>query len=210
MSECFCWPDCCSEYAQIKVIGIPKGFGVPSAVPGAGCLQIITSVVNHQLSDELAIKRRAMMAIMGMIFNNGLTESAWGDWTLHADSALRTDLSKELSVQASLGYWDPLGFAKHDNKATVVAQAKRCRVADLQHGRVAMTTCIGHIVSEHFCWPGCCSEYAQIMFTGIPNSFGVLSAVPGAGWLQIITFVCNLELSGELAIDRLAMMAIMG
>eukprot|EP00972_Heterocapsa_arctica_P041692 6147562-Heterocapsa_arctica.AAC.1 len=65
VSERFCWPGCCSEYAQIKGIGIPKGFGMLAAVPGAGWLQIITSVVNHELSDEQAIKRLAMMAIMG-------------------------------------------------------------------------------------------------------------------------------------------------
>eukprot|EP00972_Heterocapsa_arctica_P047052 6942549-Heterocapsa_arctica.AAC.1 len=110
--------------------------------------------------------------------DNGLTDSARGDWTLCTDSALRTDLPKELSMQAPLGYWDPLGFAKHHNEATAVAQVMRCCVVDLQHGRVAMLACIGHIVSEYFSWPGCCSEYAQVKYTGIPNGFGVLSAVP--------------------------------
>eukprot|EP00972_Heterocapsa_arctica_P032721 4819660-Heterocapsa_arctica.AAC.1 len=64
---------------------------------------------------------------MGMFFQNGLTGSAWGDWSLYTDSPLRADFSKELGVQAPFGYWDPLGFAKYDNEAIAVAQFKRRR-----------------------------------------------------------------------------------
>jgi len=41
------------------------------------------------LNAELANGRLAMMAIVGMWFQDGLTGSAWGDWALYTDSPLR-------------------------------------------------------------------------------------------------------------------------
>jgi hypothetical protein len=135
-----------------------------------------------------------MMAITGMFFQNGLTGSAWGDWALYTDSPLRADFSKELGVQAPLGFWDPIGLASDE------AIFKRYRVCEIQHGRVAMLACIGYIVPEYFRWPGLISPTAKLSFADIPNGFGALSTVPGAGWLQMITFAGILEvqnLSGE-------------
>jgi len=42
-----------------------------------------------RLNAELANGRLAMMAIIGMFFQDGLTGSAWGDWALYTDSPLR-------------------------------------------------------------------------------------------------------------------------
>merc|ERR1712032_1798985 len=42
-----------------------------------------------RLSAELANGRLAMMAIIGMFFQDGLTGSAWGDWANYTDSPLR-------------------------------------------------------------------------------------------------------------------------
>jgi len=42
-----------------------------------------------KLSAELANGRLAMMAIIGMFFQDGLTGSAWGDWALYDASPLR-------------------------------------------------------------------------------------------------------------------------
>lgn len=41
------------------------------------------------LNAELANGRLAMMAIVGMVVQDGLTGSAWGDWSLFTDSPLR-------------------------------------------------------------------------------------------------------------------------
>ena len=42
-----------------------------------------------KLAAELANGRLAMMAIIGMFFQDGLTGSAWGDWSLYTSSPLR-------------------------------------------------------------------------------------------------------------------------
>jgi len=41
------------------------------------------------LNAELANGRLAMMAIIGMFFQDGLTGSAWGDWSNFTVSPLR-------------------------------------------------------------------------------------------------------------------------
>jgi light-harvesting complex I chlorophyll a/b binding protein 1 len=43
-----------------------------------------------KLNAELANGRLAMMAIIGMFFQDGLTGSAWGDWALYTASPLRS------------------------------------------------------------------------------------------------------------------------
>jgi len=43
----------------------------------------------NKLKAELANGRLAMMAIIGMFFQDGLTGSAWGDWANYTGSPLR-------------------------------------------------------------------------------------------------------------------------
>ncbi|CAE8627286.1 unnamed protein product [Polarella glacialis] len=45
--------------------------------------------LNAKLSAEIANGRLAMMAIIGMFFQDGLTGSAWGDWAVYTASPLR-------------------------------------------------------------------------------------------------------------------------
>merc|ERR1719484_478288 len=87
----------------------------------------------RKLNAELANGRLAMMAIIGMFFQDGLTGQAWGDWSYYTDSPLRA-FESELGVQAPVGYWDPLGFAKDGDKDTFY----RRRCVEVKNGRVAM------------------------------------------------------------------------
>lgn len=50
----------------------------------------------QKLNAELANGRLAMMAIVGMWFQDGLTGSAWGDWSLYTASPLRARESELL------------------------------------------------------------------------------------------------------------------
>ncbi|CAE8741390.1 unnamed protein product [Polarella glacialis] len=62
---------------------------------------------------EIANGRLAMMAIIGMFFQDGLTGSAWGDWALYTASPLR-------AVGSFAGYQAPQ--AEKSGRAAVVAR----------------------------------------------------------------------------------------
>merc|ERR1712217_346201 len=102
---------------------------------GLGSLGISTSIQNpavreKKLAAELANGRLAMVSIIGMFFQDGLTGSAWGDWALYEASPLRsgkfspgfntlpefekpsTGFQGLLGDQEPLGFWDPVGFSK--------------------------------------------------------------------------------------------------
>jgi len=191
-----------------------------------------------RLNAELANGRLAMMAIIGMFFQDGLTGSAWGDWASYTDSPLRA-FESENGVQAPVGFWDPVGFTKDgDEKAF-----KRRREVEIKHGRVSMLATMGYITPEvSGKFPGFLSPINNLKFEDIPNGLGALSKVPLGGWAQILAycFFCELEgfdpkdrepgalgfkppflytkdpalrtrrLNAEIANGRLAMMAIIG
>merc|ERR1712050_286656 len=125
-----------------------------------------------KLSAEIANGRLAMMAIIGMFFQDGLTGSAWGDWALYTASPLRA-FEGELGVQAPVGFWDPANYCA-DGDAEVF---KRRRVTEIKHGRVSMIACLGYIVPEYFKWPGYCSPSSGLAFVDVPNGLGALSKV---------------------------------
>eukprot|EP00971_Amphidinium_carterae_P292605 5808876-Amphidinium_carterae.1 len=66
--------------------------GTPGQAGDFG-FKVITSdneeVVQRKLASELANGRLAMMAIIGMFFQDGLTGSAYGDWANYTGSPLR-------------------------------------------------------------------------------------------------------------------------
>merc|ERR1711869_150020 len=96
-----------------------------------------------KLSAEIANGRLAMVAIMGMFFQDGLTGSAWGDWSSYTASPLRA-FENELGVQPPVGFWDPLGFTADGN----TQDFSRRRTVELKHGRISMLACIGYIWPE--------------------------------------------------------------
>ena len=96
-----------------------------------------------KLAAELANGRLAMMAIIGMFFQDGLTGSAWGDWALYTASPLRA-FENELGVQAPVGFWDPAGFTADGN----VEDFARRRQTEIKHGRIAMLAAMGYITPE--------------------------------------------------------------
>ena len=88
-----------------------------------------------------------------MFFQDGLTGSAWGDWSLYTASPVRAgreskvarnffggestsyasfDPAKELGVQDPIGFWDPLGLSADKDEATF----KRRRAVEIKHGRI--------------------------------------------------------------------------
>merc|ERR1711998_766489 len=185
-----------------------------------------------KLVAENANGRLAMMAIIGMFFQDGLTGSAWGDWALYTASPLRA-FENELGVQAPVGFWDPAGFTADGN----VEDFARRRQTEIKHGRVAMLAAMGYITPEITGkLPGYLSPSAGLKFADIPNGLGAISKVPAAGWAQIVAYCAYCELSqdqsagtaaakgdfgwklltgetklaAEIANGRLAMMAIIG
>ena len=69
--------------------------GTPAAKGDFG-FKVLTSSdpaeKEKKLAAEIANGRLAMMAIIGMFFQDGLTGSAWGDWALYEASPLRASM----------------------------------------------------------------------------------------------------------------------
>merc|ERR1711972_273849 len=145
-----------------------------------------------KLSAEIANGRLAMMAIIGMFFQYGLTGSAWGDWSLYTASPLQA-FENELGVQAPVGFWDPLELSKDGNEGVF----KRRRSVEPKHGRVSMLATMGYMTPEIAGkWPGYLSPSAGLKFQDIPNGLAAISKVPAAGWAQILAYGGYCEYTG--------------
>merc|ERR1719320_1570413 len=259
------WPGYLSPSAGLKFADIPNGLAAVSKVPALGWFQILAwggycelskeeaapgsgdygfklisssdpEVKKRKLSAELANGRLAMMAIIGMFFQDGLTGSAWGDWANYTASPLRA-FENELGVQPPVGFWDPLGLAADGD----VEVFTRRRETEIKHGRVSMLATMGYITPEITGKiPGFLSPSKGLAFADIPNGLGAISKVPPLGWAQIILYCAGCEINGmnnrseapgdfgfkvltsadpeqkknklaaEIANGRLAMMAIIG
>merc|ERR1719265_755636 len=146
-----------------------------------------------KLAAELANGRLAMVAIIGMFFQDGLTGSAWGDWALYTASPLRA-FESELGVQEPVGFWDPLGFTADGD----IASFKRRRSVELKHGRICMLATMGYITPELIGkFPGYLSPSTGLKFEDIPNGLGAVSKVPALGWIQIFAYAAYCELSKD-------------
>merc|ERR1719410_2049778 len=146
-----------------------------------------------KLSAEIANGRLAMVAIIGMFFQDGLTGSAWGDWATYTDSPLRA-FESELGVQPPVGFWDPVGFTKDGD----AADFRRRRTTEIKHGRISMLATMGYITPELTGkFPGSLSPSGGVSFADVPNGLAAISKVPGAGWAQIIAYCAFTELAGS-------------
>jgi hypothetical protein len=146
-----------------------------------------------RLASELANGRLAMFAIMGMFFQDGLTGSAWGDWSNYFDADALKAFENELGVQAPVGFWDPLGLAKDGD----VDSFKRRRETEIKHGRISMLAAMGYITPEVAGkFPGTLSPSQGLKFEDVPNGLKALSVVPAAGWIQILLYMSYCEVSG--------------
>merc|ERR1712207_118412 len=146
----------------------------------------------RRLNAEIANGRLAMMAIIGMFFQDGLTGSAWGDWASYTDSPLRA-FESELGVQEPVGFWDPLGLSADGDSATFL----RRRESEIKHGRISMLATMGYITPELTGkFPGVLSKSEGVSFADIPNGLGAISKVPALGWAQIVLYCAAVEGAG--------------
>merc|ERR1712187_588039 len=122
------------DYANGGVLGVPNASGPMED----------QEAKETKLAAELANGRLAMMAIIGMFFQDGLTGSVWGDWALYTGSPLRA-FESELGVQDPVGFWDPAGFSADGDMAAF----KRRRAVEIKHGRISMYATIGYMVPEY-------------------------------------------------------------
>merc|ERR1712127_590491 len=217
-----------------------SGIGNRTEAPGDFGWKVLTSAdpeeKKKKLAAEIANGRLAMVAIIGMFFQDGLTGSAWGGWASYTDSPLRA-FENELGVQAPVGFWDPAGLAADGD----VEIFTRRRETEIKHGRISMLATMGYITPEIVGkFPGQLSPSRGLNFEDIPNGLGAVSKVPSAGWIQIVLYCAFCEVSGmnnrseapgdfgwnvltsadpeaknkklaaEIANGRLAMMAIIG
>merc|ERR1719203_334529 len=168
------------DFANAGPLGVPNGSGSMAD----------SEARKTKLNAEIANGRLAMMAIIGMFFQDGLTGSAWGNWELYTASPLRA-FESELGVQAPTGFWDPLGYT-NDGSAE---NFQRRRSTEIKHGRVSMYATMGYIFPEYVRFPGLLSPSSGLKFTDVPNGLAALSKVPAAGWLQIFLFVASYEVT---------------
>merc|ERR1712025_975692 len=167
-----------------------------TGTPGDYGWKVLTSAdpaeKTKKLAAEIANGRLAMVAIIGMFFQDGLTGSAWGDWSLYTASPLRA-FESELGVQEPVGFWDPLGFTADGD----VASFKRRRSVEIKHGRICMLATMGYITPEITGkLPGYLSPSAGLKFDDIPNGLAAVSKVPTLGWAQIAAYFGFCEFSG--------------
>merc|ERR1740123_353524 len=173
-----------------------SGMNNRSDAPGDFGWKVLTSAdpeeKNKKLAAELANGRLAMMAIIGMFFQDGLTGSAWGDWATYTGSPLRA-FENELGVQAPVGFWEILGLAADGDAENFT----RRRETEIKHGRISMLATMGYITPELVGkLPGMLSPSNGISFSEVPNGLGAISKVPALGWGQIVAYCAFCEVNG--------------
>lgn len=99
-----------------------------------------------------------------------------------ATSALKMLNIREMpGVTAPLGFFDPLGFSKNADDATII----KYRESELKHGRTAMLAMLGWLTQERF----------HPFYNGklSANPLKAFGECPPIGFVQIIVFIALLE-----------------
>merc|ERR1719473_2383148 len=97
------------------------------------------------------------------------------------------DIKSMPGVTNPLGFFDPLGFSKNADDATIA----KYREAELKHGRVAMLAVLGVLTQERF------HPFYNGKLSGDPLT--AFSQTPPIGFVQIIAFIGLLEYTFAMA-----------
>ena len=155
-----------------------------------------------KLTTELNNGRLAMIAMSGMLIQNGLTgQSPIEQLTAGHISPFNDgqgffafDPSQELGACPPLGYWDPFGMMAFQDEE----KFRRNRELELKHGRICMVATIGMIVPDLFGrFGGDLSPSMGLKFPDIPCTIEAIYKVPTFGWLQIFALAGAIEAKNQ-------------
>jgi light-harvesting complex I chlorophyll a/b binding protein 1 len=82
-----------------------------------------------------------------------------------------------------------LGFIKNGPYGSPEENFRHYRGVEVKHCRVAMAATVGTLVQETSHFSGFISTSENLTFEDVPNGLGALSAVPLAGWCQMIVVI---------------------
>mmetsp|Transcript_36355 Transcript_36355/g.85287 ORF Transcript_36355/g.85287 Transcript_36355/m.85287 type:complete len:694 (+) Transcript_36355:110-2191(+) len=101
------------------------------------------------------------------------------------------DASKEIGACDPLLFWDPIGYC---TEGCTKEDFDRRRAVELKHGRICMFATIGMVWPDIFGkFDGDLSYSLGLKFSDIPSGLGAITAVPIAGWVQILFFAGLIE-----------------
>ncbi|CAE7743294.1 FCPE, partial [Symbiodinium pilosum] len=166
------------DFENAGYLGIPNGF-IQSPAGGK----------EKKLSAEIANGRLAMMAIIGMFFQNGLTGTAWGDWSLYTDSPLRALTPAQELIAGTGGpfpnsFWDPAGISTRSTEKELL----QLRAIELKHGRVAMLAVLHwfHVAAGYHLL----GDYASGSRMSDDPLVNVTQLPMGGMWQVVFTIMC--------------------
>eukprot|EP00408_Alexandrium_pacificum_P013907 CAMPEP_0171237172 /NCGR_PEP_ID=MMETSP0790-20130122/42834_1 /TAXON_ID=2925 /ORGANISM="Alexandrium catenella, Strain OF101" /LENGTH=468 /DNA_ID=CAMNT_0011703525 /DNA_START=47 /DNA_END=1453 /DNA_ORIENTATION=- len=154
-------------------------YGIPNAPSIAD-----PEVRKKKLNAEIANGRLAMIAIMGMLFQNGTVGTTGPEMWLPQGA-----FESELGVQSPVGFWDPVGLSADGDQAAF----RRRRISELKHGRISMLAAIGYIIPESYRFPGYLSPSQDLKFEDMPHGLAAISKVPVFGIAQWFIFIGFIE-----------------
>merc|ERR1712039_1036517 len=153
-----------------------------------------------KLQAELANGRLAMIAIIAMFVQNGITGTTGPlMWMGQEPTGRAFAFENELGVQSPVGFYDPVGFTADGD----VAAFRRRRSVELKHGRISMLACMGYMTPEITGkFPGYLSPSMDLKFSDIPNGLAAFSKMPALGWAQIAAYMGFVDLSRSCREDK--------